>query len=142
MVSLRIHELQHPSFLPPGTSDAPLTIMQTLQLHGFVVVTTPQDLAVLDAKRSINMIKKMNIDILGVVENMSGDIFGKGGGERLAKDLVVPFLGRLELSRDFSDIGSDLAVIKHKKAQKRYREIAEGMIERVREVTPAAEIAS
>lgn len=128
--------------LPPGTSDAPLTIMQTLQLHGFVVVTTPQDLAVLDAKRSINMIKKMNIDILGVVENMSGDIFGKGGGERLAGDLDVPFLGRLELSRDFSDIGSDLAVIKHKKAQKRYREIAEGMIDRVKEVTPAAQIAS
>lgn len=128
--------------LPPGTSDAPLTIMQTLQLHGFVVVTTPQDLAVLDAKRSINMIKKMNIDILGVVENMSGDIFGKGGGERLAGDLDVPFLGRLELSRDFSDIGPDLAVIKHKKAQKRYREIAEGMISRVKEVTPAAQIAS
>ncbi len=128
--------------LPPGTSDAPLTIMQTLQLHGFVVVTTPQDLAVLDAKRSINMIKKMNIDILGVVENMSGDIFGKGGGEKLATDLDVPFLGRLELSREYSDIGPDLAVIKHKKAQKRYQEIAEGMINRVKEVTPAAQIAS
>ncbi len=128
--------------LPPGTSDAPLTIMQTLQLHGFVVVTTPQDLAVMDAKRSINMIKKMNIDILGVVENMSGDIFGKGGGEHLASDLDVPFLGRLELSRDFSDIGADLAVIKHKKAQKRYQEIAGGMISRVQEVTPAAQIAS
>ena len=128
--------------LPPGTSDAPLTIMQTLQLHGFVVVTTPQDLAVMDAKRSINMIKKMNIDILGIVENMSGDIFGRGGGERLADDLGVPFLGRLELARDFSDIGADLAVIKHKKAQKRYHEIAEGMITRVNEVTPAAQIVS
>ena len=128
--------------LPPGTSDSPLTIMQTLQLHGFVVVTTPQDLAVMDAKRSINMIKKMNIDILGVVENMSGEIFGRGGGERLADDLGVPFLGRLELSRDFSDIGADLAVIKHKKAQKRYQDIASGMIARVNEVTPAAQIVS
>lgn len=128
--------------LPPGTSDAPLTIMQTLQLHGFVVVTTPQDLAIMDAKRSINMIKKMNIDILGIVENMSGDIFGKGGGERLAGDLDVPFLGRIELSKEFSDIADNLAVLKHKKAQKRYEEIAEGMAKRVEEVTPAAQISS
>ena len=128
--------------LPPGTSDSPLTIMQTLQLHGFVVVTTPQDLAVLDAKRSINMIKKMNIDILGIVENMSGDIFGKGGGERLATDLGIPFLGRIELSKEFGDIGADLAVLKHKKARKRYEEIAVGMVKRVEEVTPAAQISS
>lgn len=128
--------------LPPGTSDAPLTIMQTLQLHGFVVVTTPQDLAIMDAKRSINMIKKMNIDILGIVENMSGDIFGKGGGERLAGDFDVPFLGRIELSKEFSDIADNLAVLKHKKAQKRYEEIAEGMLKRVEEVTPAAQISS
>ena len=67
--------------MPPGTSDAALTIMQTLQLDGFLVVTTPQELAVLDAKRSINMIRKMNVEILGVVENMSSEIFGTGGGQ-------------------------------------------------------------
>ena len=54
--------------LPPGTSDAPLTVMQTLNLDGFVIVSTPQELAALDAKRSINMIRKMNLDVLGVVE--------------------------------------------------------------------------
>ena len=67
--------------LPPGTSDAPLTVMQTLKLDGFVVVTTPQDLATLDARRSANMIKKLNLRVLGIVENMSGDIFGMGSGE-------------------------------------------------------------
>ncbi len=87
--------------LPPGTSDAPLTVMQTLQLEGFVVVTTPQELAVLDAKRSINMIRKMNLKVLGIVENMSGDIFGHGGGESLATELGSKFLGRIELSKDF-----------------------------------------
>ena len=128
--------------LPPGTSDSPLTIMQTLQLNGFVVVTTPQDLAVLDAKRSINMIKKMNIEILGVVENMAGDIFGKGGGERLAKDLDVAFLGRIELSKEFASFGADLAVLKHDKARKRYQALAEGVISRLAEVTPAHEIST
>ena len=64
--------------LPPGTSDAPLTVMQTLNLDGFIVVSTPQELAALDAKRSINMIRKLNLKVFGVVENMTGGIFGKG----------------------------------------------------------------
>ena len=83
--------------LPPGTSDAPLTVMQTLNLDGFVVVSTPQELAALDAKRSINMIKKMNLDVLGVVENMSGSIFGTGAGQDLAEEMGLPFLGRIEM---------------------------------------------
>ncbi|MDP3065043.1 MAG: Mrp/NBP35 family ATP-binding protein, partial [Chloroflexota bacterium] len=62
--------------MPPGTSDAPLTIMQTLPLDGVVVVATPQYLAKLDAKRSINMIKKLNVRVLGVVENFTGEMFG------------------------------------------------------------------
>ena len=87
--------------LPPGTSDAPLTVMQALQMDGFVVVTTPQSLAVLDAKRSINMVRKMNVNILGVVENFSGDVFGRGAGEKLAKEMEIPFLGHLELRADY-----------------------------------------
>ena len=89
--------------LPPGTSDAPLTVMQTLDLDGFVVVTTPQELAKIDAKRSINMIRKLNLNVLGVVENLSGDIFGSGAGEELAKEMDLKFLGRLELSGDYRD---------------------------------------
>ena len=90
--------------LPPGTSDAPLTVMQALQMDGFVVVTTPQSLAVLDAKRSINMVRKMNVNILGVVENFSGDVFGRGPGESLAKEMEIPFLGHLELRADYRQV--------------------------------------
>ena len=87
--------------LPPGTSDAPLTVMQTLDLDGFVIVTTPHELAVLDAKRSINMIKKMNLKVLGIVENMSGGVFGTGGGQALAEEMELPFLGVLTMSADY-----------------------------------------
>ena len=87
--------------LPPGTSDAPLTIMQALDLDGFVVVTTPQQLAMIDAKRSINMIRKLHVNVLGVVENFSGEIFGTGGGEQLAQEMDLNFLGRLEMRTDY-----------------------------------------
>ena len=89
--------------LPPGTSDSPLTVMQTLPLDGFIMVTTPQMLAQLDAKRSINMVRKLNVKVLGVVENYTGDIFGQGAGEALAKDLDIPFLGSMALRSDYRD---------------------------------------
>ena len=89
--------------LPPGTSDAPLTVMQALDMDGFVVVTTPQELAKIDAIRSVNMIKKLRIDVLGVVENFSGEIFGSGAGEELAGHLEIPFLGRIEMRADYRD---------------------------------------
>ena len=87
--------------LPPGTSDSPLTVMQTLSLDGFVVVTTPQDLSKIDALRSINMIKKLNIPVLGVVENFTGEIFGSGVGKALAKLAKVDHLGDLSLKIDY-----------------------------------------
>ena len=89
--------------MPPGTSDAPLTVMQVLTMDGFVVVTTPQPLAGMDAKRSINMIKKLNVEVLGIVENMTGEIFGEGAGQELADDLSLPFLGTIELRSDYKD---------------------------------------
>lgn len=91
--------------LPPGTADAPLTVMQTLELDGFIVVTTPQELAKLDAIRSINMIKRMNLPVLGIVENMSGPMFGSGAGEDLARETGLPFLGRLEMREDYRTAG-------------------------------------
>ena len=89
--------------LPPGTSDAPLTIMQTLPLDGFVVVTTPQNLANLDARRCVNMIRKLKLNVLGVVENYTGEIFGHGAGDQLAREMDMPFLGSLELRSDYRD---------------------------------------
>ena len=96
--------------LPPGTSDAPLTVMQTLSLDGFVVVTSPQELAKLDAKRSINMIRKLNVNVLGVVENFSGEIFGTGAGQELASELGLSFMGSLGLRADYMDMSKPACV--------------------------------
>jgi len=110
--------------LPPGTSDAPLTVMQTLDMDGFIVVTTPQELAIIDAKRSINMIRKLNVNVLGVVENFSGEVFGSGAGEALSKEMGLRFLGRLDLRSDYRDT-SKPAVLSSKTVLKEYRHIAE-----------------
>jgi ATP-binding protein involved in chromosome partitioning len=89
--------------LPPGTGDAQLTITQELPLSGAVIVTTPQDVALIDARKGLAMFQKMDVPVLGIIENMSvfvcpqcghrEPIFGAGGGERTAHELQVPFLG-------------------------------------------------
>ena len=86
--------------LPPGTGDAPLSLAQSFPLTGVIIVTQPQDVAVQDALRSINMFEQLNVPVLGVVENMAGDFFGTGGGEKLATEQNVPFLGRVPLNAD------------------------------------------
>ncbi len=111
--------------LPPGTSDAPLTVMQALDLDGFVVVTTPQELAKIDAKRSINMIRKLHVNVLGVVENLSGEIFGSGAGEELASEMDLSFLGRLELRPDYRDTSKPTVLISEEVLNE-YRHIADG----------------
>ncbi len=97
--------------LPPGTSDSPLTIMQTLPMDGFVVVSTPQQLANIDAKRCINMIRKLNLNVLGVVENYTGDIFGQGAGENLADEVDTPFLGSLSLRSTYQDASKPTSLL-------------------------------
>ncbi len=102
--------------LPPGTGDAQLTICQAVPLAGGVIVTTPQDVALLDSRKSVNMFKQMKVPILGIVENMSfficpkcnerSEIFSHGGGEIAAKTLSVPFLGRVPIELDVR-IGGD-----------------------------------
>lgn len=99
--------------LPPGTGDAPLSLAQSFPLTGAVIVTQPQDVAVSDALRSIAMFETLNVPILGVVENMAGDFFGEGGGEKLAADRNVPFLGRIPLHaevRKGGDYGRPIVV--------------------------------
>ena len=109
--------------LPPGTSDSPLTVMQTLSLDGFVVVTTPQELAKIDAKRSINMIRTLKVPVLGVVENFAGDVFGSGAGEELAGEMGLSFLGRLEMRTDYRDT-SRPTVLTSVRVLQEYRNIA------------------
>jgi ATP-binding protein involved in chromosome partitioning len=97
--------------LPPGTGDEALSISQIVpEVEGVVIVITPQDVALLDARKAINFADQMKIKVLGVIENMSGFvcphcgeisyIFKTGGGEKAAKDHNVPFLGRIPLSQD------------------------------------------
>lgn len=83
--------------LPPGTGDIALTLSQLLGLAGAVVVCTPQQLALLDAVKAINMFRKVKIPVLGVVENMAGDIFGRGGAHKKADEMGVPFLGEIPI---------------------------------------------
>jgi ATP-binding protein involved in chromosome partitioning len=101
--------------LPPGTGDAQLTITQRVKLDGGVIVTTPQEIALLDVRRGVQMFNEVNVPVLGVVENMSyyvcrkcsarHEIFAHGGGANLAKDLGVPFLGELPLIREIREGG-------------------------------------
>ncbi|MBI4339039.1 MAG: Mrp/NBP35 family ATP-binding protein [Chloroflexi bacterium] len=122
--------------LPPGTSDAPLTVMQTLQMDGFVIVTTPQRLAKLDAKRSINMIRKMNVPVLGVVENMSGDVFGRGAGEELAQEAGVEFLGHLELRQEYRKEDRPTVLVS-KKVMDEYRAVIAGILRQMEALAKA-----
>ena len=117
--------------LPPGTSDAPLTVMQVLSMDGFVVVTTPQSLAAMDAKRSINMIKKLNVNVLGVVENFTGEVFGSGAGERLAQELDLEFFGPLALRADYRD-DTQPTVLTVPEVAEEYRHIWTGISARLK----------
>ncbi len=85
--------------LSPGSSDVPITIAELLKPTGFIIVTTSDEMALLDAKKSIKFAQRLHFPIIGIVENMSGDIFGKGGGEQLAKEFNIEFLGSLPLDK-------------------------------------------
>ncbi len=105
--------------MPPGTGDVALSLSQTVPVVGSIVVTTPQKVSLADSLRAVKMYQKLNIPALGIVENMSyyacpnchheADIFGHGGGERLATQLDVPFLGRLPIYQPIRE-GSDSGV--------------------------------
>jgi len=118
--------------LPPGTSDSPLTVMQTVPLDGFVVVSTPQELATMDAKRCINMIRKLNLHVLGVVENYTGEIFGEGAGKQLAKDVGAPFLGSIALRKSYRDSSKPTALL-DPSVTKEFAHVAQEMKKSLRE---------
>ena len=93
---------------PPGTGDEPLSIAQLVKdIDGVIIVTTPQEVALLDSRKAVNFAKKLNMPVLGIIENMSGficphcgkrtDLFKTGGGERAAKQMGVPFLGKIPI---------------------------------------------
>jgi len=101
---------------PPGTGDEPLSLIQIMEsITGAVIVTTPQKLAIADVKKSINFCEKLAVPVIGVIENMSGficpechktvDIFKSGGGENMAHDMNVPFLGKIPLDPNIVEAG-------------------------------------
>ncbi|MBO6717962.1 MAG: Mrp/NBP35 family ATP-binding protein [Rhizobiaceae bacterium] len=142
--------------MPPGTGDAQLTMAQQVPLAGAVIVSTPQDLALIDARKGLNMFNRVDVPLLGIVENMSYfiapdtgnryDIFGTGGARREAERLGVPFLGEVPLTmnvRETSDSGQPVVVSAPDDPQARvYREIAERVWERLKEETSLAEAAT
>jgi ATP-binding protein involved in chromosome partitioning len=132
--------------MPPGTGDAQLTMAQQVPLRGAVIVSTPQDLALIDARRGVAMFKRVNVPILGIVENMShfvcpncgtrSDIFGHGGAHAEAQRLGVPFLGEVPLHidiREKSDAGLPVvATDPDGPHAKIYREIAARLRDQLR----------
>lgn len=131
--------------LPPGTGDAQLSLAQTAPVSGGLIVTTPQDVALIDVRRGILMFNKLNIPIIGIVENMSYldmpgqnekiDIFGHGGGRRMAEKFEVPFLGEIPLDPEIR-IGGDggtpiVESAPESNASKAFFEIADRVLETI-----------
>jgi ATP-binding protein involved in chromosome partitioning len=131
--------------LPPGTGDAQLTIVQQVPLSGGVVVTTPQDVSVIDVERGIAMFNQVNTPVLGLVENMSGyvcphcgtrdELFGSGGAARLAREFGVPVLGQIPIVpavRESGDAGTPIVIAQPDHAVSRiYAAIAAQVLDRV-----------
>ncbi|MGD1823246.1 MAG: Mrp/NBP35 family ATP-binding protein [Pleomorphochaeta sp.] len=131
---------------PPGTGDEQLTAIQAIpEMTGSIIVTTPQDVAILDARKSVNFSRKLNVAVLGVIENMSGlicpdcgkeiPIFGKGGGKKMCDEMDTPYLGSVPLEmhlREFEDAGqSTLSNSPDSKSSKAIRDIAAFLDDRI-----------
>ncbi len=134
--------------MPPGTGDAQLSISQTLPLTGAVIVTTPQDVALADVRRSIGMCNRMNVPILGIIENMSYfinpenqqrvAIFGSGGGKKMSEDLGIPLLGQIPIDPQICECG-DLGVpitaaYPESPQSEAFRHITQQLVEQVEEI--------
>ncbi len=132
--------------LPPGTSDEPLSVVQLIpDLTGAVIVTTPQEVSLLDSRKAINMVKSMKVPILGIIENMSGlccphcgetiNIFSTGGGRRTAEEMDVLFLGAVPMDPEVSSLGDRGAtfVERESPAGACFRESVDKLLETVNE---------
>ena len=138
--------------MPPGTGDAQLTLSQRAKLAGAVIVSTPQDLALIDARKGLNMFRKVNVPLLGIVENMSHflctdcgarhDIFGHGGAAAEAEKLGVPFLGEVPLEmaiRATSDDGTPIVASQPESPHAaHYQKIAAGLLAQLDNAQPKA----
>jgi ATP-binding protein involved in chromosome partitioning len=140
--------------MPPGTGDAQLSLSQVLPLSGVVMVTTPQDVALLDVRKALGMFQKLNVPILGVVENMSGfvcphchertAIFGDAGGTRIAEEYGVPLLARIPLepeTRIAGDEGTPITMRRPESAPARaFADLARAVERRLQELGPLSSL--
>ncbi len=120
--------------MPPGTGDAQISLSQMVKLDGAVIVTTPQEVALTDVRRAVNMFAKVNVPVLGVIENMTGEMFGSGGGEALAKQYDLSFLGSLPLDvtiRKGGDTGTPVAFDTESQYGKLFADIATATLKEV-----------
>jgi len=127
--------------LPPGTGDEPLSVAQLIKnVDGTIIVTTPQDLALLDSRKAVNFSGVLKVPVIGIIENMSGfvcpycgkeiNIFKYGGGERSARELGVPFLGRVPLDPkmvEAADSGTPFVLQKESKVREAFEQIVENV---------------
>jgi ATP-binding protein involved in chromosome partitioning len=139
--------------LPPGTGDAQLTLTQTAPLSGAVIVTTPQDVSLIDARKGLEMFNQVHVPVLGIVENMSFfmgddgkryDIFRHGGGHKLASAAGVPFLGEIPIEPKVAECGDQGDPIVHKypdsAVAKAYLALAGTLSEQLGKIRPPAEL--
>jgi ATP-binding protein involved in chromosome partitioning len=127
--------------LPPGTGDEPLSVVQLMkEIDGAIIVTTPQDLALLDSRKAVNFSRILKVPVIGIIENMSGfvcphcgkevNIFKYGGGERAAEELGVPFLGRVPLDPkmvEAADSGTPFIMDNESKVNNAFEEIVQNV---------------
>ncbi|MBN1689314.1 MAG: Mrp/NBP35 family ATP-binding protein [Candidatus Omnitrophica bacterium] len=119
--------------LPPGTGDVQLSLVQSTSLTGAIMVTMPQEVSLLDVRKGLMMFRRTNVPILGIVENMSGEIFGRDGGRKAAREFDVPFLGTIPLDVEVRRAGDGGCPIVSKSAEceaaKSFFQISERLME-------------
>ena len=135
--------------LPPGTGDVTLTLCQNVPMAGAVIVTTPQDVALIDARKGLHMFRKLDVPVLGIIENMAfytcpecghiDNIFGSGGGKRTAEELEIPFLGSVPLDPAIvtgGDQGTPVVIERpDSPAGRAFRELAQNLVDGIEEET-------
>lgn len=130
---------------PPGTGDEPLSVVQLIpELNGIIIVTTPQEIALLDSRKSVNFAKSLKVPVTGIIENMSGlicpycgkkiNLFKVGGGEKAAKDFKVPFLGRIPIEINIVDSTDKGKPFIQTYAKTRTAKLIEETITKIREI--------
>jgi ATP-binding protein involved in chromosome partitioning len=139
--------------MPPGTGDIQLTLTQTIPLTGAIIVTTPQDISLADARKGAKMFGKVNVPVLGIIENMSyytnpdgskEHIFGKGGGEKLSKEMGINFLGEIAINTEIrigGDEGNPIVIKNPDSAEaKQFVSIARNLSESIKERSKTANV--